>query len=61
MNMYTRPEYRGNGIAYHTLDFLADEGKKAGISHISLEVTEMGRTLYEKYGYVQMKDKMELI
>lgn len=60
MNMYTRPEYRRRGIAYHTLDMLVKAAKDAGISHISLEATEMGRPLYEKYGFVQMKDEMEL-
>jgi hypothetical protein len=27
---------------------------------ISLEVTDMGRLLYEKYGFVKMNDEMEL-
>lgn len=30
-----------------------------GIAHISLEATEMGRSLYEKFGFVSMKDEME--
>ena len=30
-------------------------------SQIALEATEMGRTLYEKYGFVKMEDEMELI
>lgn len=60
MNMYTSPKYRRRGIAYKMLDLLTDEAKKRGIAHISLEATEMGRPLYEKYGFVRMKDEMEL-
>lgn len=60
MNMYTDPSYRRRGIAYHTLELLIGEAKKKGVIHISLEATEMGRPLYEKYGFVKMKDEMEL-
>lgn len=60
MNMYTSPEYRKQGIAYKTLDLLVEDAKKQGILHIALEATDMGRPLYEKYGFVSMKDEMEL-
>lgn len=60
MNMYTRPEYRRRGIAYEVLDLLVNEAKDRGIFHISLEATAAGRPLYEKYGFVGMKDEMEL-
>ena len=60
MNMYTKPEYRRNGIAYKTLDLLIAEAKRKGITSISLEATDMGRPLYEKYGFVKMNDEMEL-
>jgi len=60
MNMYTKPEYRRNGIAYRTLDLLIAEAKRKGITSISLEATDMGRPLYEKYGFVKMHDEMEL-
>lgn len=59
MNMYTAPEYRRQGIAFHTLDLLVNEVKKRGIRQISLEATAMGRALYEKYGFVKMEDEME--
>ena len=60
MNMYTNPEYRRKGIAYKTLDLLVAEAKQRGIHAISLEATDMGRPLYEKYGFVKMNDEMEL-
>ena len=60
MNMYTSSCYRRKGIAYKTLDLLVLSAKERGISSISLEATEMGRSLYEKYGFIKMNDEMEL-
>ncbi len=61
MNMYTAPGYRRQGIAYKTLDLLVNDAKSRGITAISLEATDMGRPLYEKYGFVKMNDEMELV
>ena len=61
MNMYTAPEYRRQGIAFHTLDLLIKDAWEQGVSQIALEATDMGRPLYEKYGFVKMEDEMELI
>ena len=55
------PTYRRQGIAFHTLDLLVKDIRKQGVSQITLEATEMGRSLYEKYGFVKMEDEMELI
>ena len=30
------------------------------VSQIALEATDMGRPLYEKYGFVKMEDEMEI-
>lgn len=60
MNMYTAPDYRRRGIAYRTLELLVEDAKSRGIKAISLEATDMGRPLYEKYGFVQMNGEMEL-
>lgn len=61
MNMYTHPDYRRRGIAMEMLELLVAEAKKRGISRISLEATEAGKPLYEKYGFTRMKDEMELL
>ena len=61
MNMYSAPDYRRQGIAYKTLDMLVKISKERGINQISLEATEMGRPLYEKYGFVKMESEMELV
>ena len=60
MNMYTRPEYRRQGIASRMLDLLVRDAKDRGVSFITLEATEMGRPLYEKYGFTSMENEMEL-
>lgn len=59
MNMYTDPNYRRKGIASHTLDLLIQDAKEKEIQMVSLEATEMGKPLYEKYGFTKMKDEME--
>ncbi|MDO5337902.1 MAG: GNAT family N-acetyltransferase [Eubacteriales bacterium] len=60
MNMYTKSDYRRKGIAYHTLEILVEEAKKRDVKHISLEATDMGRPLYERYGFTKMDHEMEL-
>jgi len=60
MNMYTEPKYRRRGIATKVLDRLVQEVREEGIDFISLEATEAGRALYEKYGFVQMEGEMQL-
>lgn len=61
MNMYTTPNYRRQGIAFKTLDLLVADAKAKGVTAISLEATDMGRPLYEKYGFCKMNDEMELL
>lgn len=42
------------------LDMLVKECRARGIAAISLEATDMGRPLYEKYGFIKMEHEMEL-
>lgn len=60
MNMYVRPEYRRRGIATALLDRLVADARAHGAGRIALEATEMGRPLYEKYGFVPAGSEMEL-
>lgn len=60
MNMYTNPDYRRLGIATKTLELLVADAKERGVKAISLEATDMGRPLYEKFGFVKMNAEMEL-
>ena len=60
MNMYTRPEYRRQGIARLMLDILISDAKARGIRFITLEATQAGRPLYINAGFVPMEDEMIL-
>ena len=60
MNMYTKPAYRRRGIALKTLGLLVDVFRAAGVTAITLEATDAGRPLYERYGFVPMEHEMEL-
>ena len=61
MNMYTNPKYRRKGVAIKTLHLLVEDAKKRGVHAISLEATDMGKPLYERFGFVKMNDEMELL
>ena len=61
MNIYTNLNYRRRGIAYKIVDMLVKDSKDRGIISISLEATDMGCPLYEKYGFVKMNDEMKLL
>ena len=39
---------------------LVKECRARGITAISLEATDMGLPLYEKYGFIKMEHEMEL-
>ena len=60
MNMYTRPDRRGRGVATGMLDRLVADARARGVVSIALEATAMGRQLYLRYGFVAAKSEMEL-
>lgn len=61
MNMYTKNEYRRNGVATEVLRLLLEEAKYRNIVEITLEATKMGRVLYEKCGFIDMTSEMKYI
>ncbi len=60
MNLYTEPSYRKQGIAHRILECLIQEARDRKVNYISLEATDQGRTLYEKFGFHAMEREMEL-
>ena len=59
INMYTVPAYRRKGIATQILDLLVKECLARKVSYISLEATDAGRPLYEKYGFAILQSEMQ--
>ncbi|GHU76876.1 N-acetyltransferase [Clostridia bacterium] len=51
MNMYTSPNYRRQGIAAGLFSRIVEEAKLLGYRKLTLNATDSGRPLYEKYGF----------
>lgn len=59
MNVYTKEAYRRQGIAKKLVEMLMSEAKEKGVTHISLEATDMGRPLYEGLGFHESGEYLE--
>ncbi|MHB1154609.1 MAG: GNAT family N-acetyltransferase [Eubacteriales bacterium] len=57
-NMFTYPKYRNQGIATRLFSLSVDEAKKNDCKQIVLNATDMGRPIYEKYGFKDSTDDM---
>lgn len=60
INMYTKPEFRKQGVGSKILDLLLKECEKKNVNFITLEATGKGRTLYEKHGFLPVTREMQL-
>lgn len=60
MNIYTCPEFRGNGVGKMVVQWLIEQAKQRNITKIYLETSEKGRKLYERIGFFPMLDMMKL-
>ena len=60
MNIYTRQEYREQGIGKSVVEWLVSYAKNQGITKIYLETSECGRSLYESFGFSDMRDYMKI-
>ena len=58
MNMFTFPEYRKQGIGTELLKRTVEEAKNRGYKRITLNATDMGKPLYEKHGFKDVKGDM---
>ena len=58
MNMFTSSDYRKQGIGMELLKRTVEEAKNRGYYKITLNSTDMGRPLYEKYGFKDIKGDM---
>ena len=60
MNVYTRSEYRRQGIARRMVELLIEKTWKKGATEISLDATALGRPLYESIGFTDSTESMVL-
>ncbi|MCM3567613.1 GNAT family N-acetyltransferase [Neobacillus mesonae] len=59
-NMFTKENFRGQGIATKLLSKLVDETKEAGITKIWLGASKLGRPVYKKFGFTEIDEWLEL-
>lgn len=60
MNVYTKPEYRRQGIAWKMVELLIEKTWEKGATEISLDATASGRPLYGKMGFTDSTECMVL-
>ena len=60
MNIYTLPEYRGQGIGKKIMEFLIVDAKSRGTEKIYLESSKAAKHLYKEIGFSDMEDYMKL-
>ncbi len=60
MNIYTRENYRGGGVASAVCEWLIQQAEIRGAEKIYLESTDAARNLYESIGFGEMKNYLKL-
>lgn len=60
LNMYTLPEFRKQGVAGKILAALIDSAREAGCCKIFLNASDMGKPLYQKFGFSDVANEMVL-
>lgn len=60
LNVYTVPGWRGRGVAAALVSASIARARKLGLGRIRLHATEAGQRVYEKSGFKQRVDEMEL-
>ena len=60
MNVYTRNEYRRQGLARKMVEMLIEDAWNKGATEISLDATKLGRPLYEALGFKDSTECMVL-
>ena len=60
MNIYTKPEFRNQGIGREIVNWLVQQAKQKGVTKIYLETSEIGKFLYKDMGFIDMCGYMQL-
>lgn len=57
LNVYTKPEFRKQGIARYLIEMLLADAKKMNLDFVELKATQAGYELYKKIGFKDSVDK----
>ena len=60
MNIYTLPQFRGQGVGEKIVRWLMAQAMQMGVTKIYLETSDCGRKLYQKIGFMPMMDYLKL-
>lgn len=60
MNIYTRPQFRKQGVGKELIKWLLEQVTQRNIPKIYLETSEAGKRLYTKMGFLPMQNMMKL-
>lgn len=60
MNVYTKEEYRRQGIAGQMMNILLEDARVRGVTYADLDATDMGKPLYETLGFSPSDEYMRL-
>ena len=58
LNMYTCPEFRGQGIAGKILAALVAKAREEDCCKVFLNASDMGKPLYQKFGFADVANEM---
>jgi ribosomal protein S18 acetylase RimI-like enzyme len=61
LNVYTRPEARGMGLATGLMGLAFEAAREAGVKRVWLRTSAAGRPLYESLGFRAEDDGMRLV
>ena len=53
LNVYTKPQYRKQGIAGQLLKLVINESKEMNLAYLELKSTKVGFDLYKELGFVE--------
>ena len=60
MNIYTRPQFRKQGVGKELIKWLLEQAAQRSIPKIYLETSEVGKRLYTQMGFLPMQNMMKL-
>ena len=58
LNMYTLPEFRGQGLAGKIVSELVEKARNCNCCKVYLNASDMGKSVYEKFGFTDVTNEM---